>query len=147
MAPRKRQEATDDVLKGSCIEWYGLVASLTVMTRDRLLLIQILYTDGVILKHSSIFNSISLASGDGTVGGDDSDLVHYSTKFILLGLKVLSAGGGLPGRAPIIRRRRTRTGHFGHWDQPPHLIGKRLRFRPEPHLNVEVVQSQFLSNQ
>jgi len=53
-------------------------------------------------KHSSIFNSISLASGDGTVGGDDSDLVHYSTKFILLGLKVSDTGGGLPGRVPII---------------------------------------------
>ena len=43
-------------------------------------------------KHLRLDISCSLASSDGTstVSGDDSDLVHYSTKFILLGLNVSS---------------------------------------------------------
>ena len=51
-------------------------------------------------NNSSIFNSISLASGDGA--GDDSDLVYYRSEFVILGLGVLSTSGGMPGCVPIV---------------------------------------------
>ena len=53
-------------------------------------------------RNSSILNTISLASGDGTSGGNDGNLVHYCAEFVVLGLCVLSASGGLPGWVPIV---------------------------------------------
>ena len=51
---------------------------------------------------------MSLVSSDGTVGGDNSDFVHYRTELVALGLIVLSASGGLAGRTPIVRRKGAR---------------------------------------
>ena len=53
-------------------------------------------------KYSSICNPMSLVSSDGTVGGDNSDFVHYRTELVALGLIVLSSSGGLAGYAPIV---------------------------------------------
>jgi len=60
------------------------------------------YTDFIPgqVKSSSIFNSVSLASGDG--GGGDSNLVHYRPELIILRLDVSSAGGELSVCIPII---------------------------------------------
>ena len=59
---------------------------------------------------SSVFDLVSLTSGDST--GDDSDLVHYRAESIILGLGVLCVSGGLSGRVLIIRRRGTQTKSF-----------------------------------
>ena len=50
---------------------------------------------------SSVFDPISLASGDGS--GGDGDFVHYCTELIMvLRLNVLSVGGGLSDCVPVI---------------------------------------------
>ena len=46
---------------------------------------------------SSILNSILPASG-----GDGGDLSHYRTEVVALGLRMLSARGGLSIRVPFI---------------------------------------------
>ena len=63
---------------------------------------------------SSVFNSILLASCDGALGdsGYDGDLIHYRTKFVVLGLQTLSASRGLPGCILIIRREGTHIKYF-----------------------------------
>ena len=53
-------------------------------------------------KNSGVCDPISLASSDGAVSGDDSDLVHYRTEFTILSLNVLGASGRLSGHGPII---------------------------------------------
>ena len=59
---------------------------------------QSLYSDRAKAQHSSVFNSISLASGGGSGDGSggDSDLIHYRTQFVMLELCMLSVSGGLP---------------------------------------------------
>ena len=56
-------------------------------------------------KSSSVFNSISFASGDGVSRGDDGDIAHYRPEFVMLMLYILSASGELPGCVPIIWRK------------------------------------------
>jgi len=77
------------------------------MTRDRILG----YTDFVYgqntRKPSSVFNSVPLT------GGDSSDLGHYCTKTVALGLRGVSVSGGLPGRILAIWREGARTKRFG----------------------------------
>ena len=62
-------------------------------------------------SNSSIFNSISLASGNG--GGGDSNLVNYCPELIMFRLGVLSASGELSGCIPIIWREGAGTKLFG----------------------------------
>jgi len=106
-------------------------------------------------KHLSVFNSISLASGDGAIGGDDSDFVHYRTELVPFGLNMLSASGRLPSRVPIVRRKRARTEVFGqrprryerpfnfNWNEAPNPPGQARFIHPGPYLNVGTGQSQL----
>jgi len=57
---------------------------------------RMLHTDRKYTNSSTVFNSISPTSGDG------SDLGHYRAKIITLRLRMLSASGGLPGCVPVI---------------------------------------------
>ena len=48
----------------------------------------------------SVFYSISLPGSDD--GAGSSDLGHYCTKFVTLGLRMLSVSGGLSDCVPIV---------------------------------------------
>jgi hypothetical protein len=54
------------------------------------------------INPSSVFNSISPTSGDG------SDFCHYCAEIIALGCCMVSASGRLPRCVPIIRRKGSR---------------------------------------
>ena len=95
-----------------------------------------------------VFNPIFLAGGNDGTGG--SDLSHYCPEVITLGLRMLSVGGRLPGRASVVWREGARTRGFGrsrralnlHRDQlpnPPGIVfchGGRL---PKLHLSSGTV--------
>lgn len=103
-------------------------------------------------KYSGVCNPIFLVGGDSTVGGNNSDFLHYCTEIVVLGLNMPSVSGRYPRSVPIVcgkggrievssRRRRQYgcecTFHL-HRDQFPSLPGT-LVFIPNYHLRVESV--------
>ena len=89
----------DRVVDLTSYTWYALfliqISAVLMEFRDSCYTYTLL---GMKRPSSSVFDSIFLASGDGS----DGDLFHYRAELVVLGLNMLGVSGELPGCILII---------------------------------------------